>query len=93
MERSEIPHDPCHLGVPSGESKIISEPMVRSMQTVHLSHVKISTIYKQSELSLVRRHLRVPSGASKIISKSMVCLAQTVHLLAQTITLSPNEKK
>jgi hypothetical protein len=30
MERREIPHDPRHLGVPSGTTKIISEPMVRS---------------------------------------------------------------
>ena len=37
MERSEIPHDPRHLGVPPGVSKIISEPMVRSTQTGHLS--------------------------------------------------------
>jgi hypothetical protein len=33
MERSEIPHDPHHLGVPSVASKRISEPVVRSMQT------------------------------------------------------------
>ena len=32
---NEIPHDPRHLGVPSGASKTISEPMVRSAQTVH----------------------------------------------------------
>ena len=27
--QNEIPHDPHHLGVPSGVSKTISEPMVR----------------------------------------------------------------
>ena len=41
MERSEIPLDPRHLGVPSGASKMISEPMVRSTQTMHLSCIKI----------------------------------------------------
>jgi hypothetical protein len=35
---------PRRLGVPSGASKTISEPMVRSEQTVHLSCIKISTI-------------------------------------------------
>ena len=37
MERREIPQDPRHLGVPSGASKMISEPIVRLAQTVHLS--------------------------------------------------------
>ena len=48
---NEIPHDPRHLGVPSGASKTISEPMVRSAQTVHRSCVKIITISKQTEAS------------------------------------------
>jgi hypothetical protein len=76
----ESPLDPRHLGVPSGASKRIFEPLVRSTQTVHLSCVKISTIPKQTELSLGPRHLRVPLGASKMISKPMARLAQTVHL-------------
>jgi hypothetical protein len=80
MERSEIPQDPRHLGVPSYASKMISKPMVRSTQTVHLSEVKISTISKWTKLSLEPRHIGVPSGASKMISELMVCLAETVHL-------------
>jgi hypothetical protein len=32
--------------------KTISEPMVRSMQTMHLSYVKISTISKRTEMSI-----------------------------------------
>jgi hypothetical protein len=46
IDRNEIPHDPRHLGVPSGASKTISEPMVYLAQIVHLSCVKISTITK-----------------------------------------------
>jgi len=72
MERSETPHDPRHQGVPSGVSKMISEPLVRSTQTVQLSCVKISMISKWGELSLEPRHLGAPSGASKAISKPMV---------------------
>ena len=52
IERSEIPHDPRHLGVQSGALKMIFEPMVRSKQTVHLSYVKISTISKWTETNL-----------------------------------------
>ena len=42
----------CHLGVPSSASKLISEHMVCSMQIVHLSCIKISTISKQTEPNL-----------------------------------------
>jgi hypothetical protein len=40
---NKAPPDPHHLGVPSGASKMISEPMVRLTQTEHLSH----TVSKQ----------------------------------------------
>jgi hypothetical protein len=80
MERSKIPHDPCHIGVPSGESKMIFEPKVHFMQTMHLSCVKISTISKDIEISLEPRHLGLPSGLSKTMSEPLVRLAQTVDL-------------
>jgi hypothetical protein len=51
MDPNEIPHDARHQGVPSGASKTISKPMVRSAQTEHLSCAKISTIFKRTELS------------------------------------------
>jgi hypothetical protein len=35
-----------------GVSKMISEPMVRSTQTMHLSCIKISTKSKQNESSI-----------------------------------------
>jgi hypothetical protein len=55
---------------------MISEPMVRLAQTVHLSWIQTDW----NELPLDPRHIGVPSGASKMISKPMVHLAQTVHL-------------
>jgi hypothetical protein len=67
MERREILLDPCHLGLESAAAKTISEPMVHSTEIVHLCWVKISTISKQTKLSLEPRHLGVPSGVSKII--------------------------
>jgi hypothetical protein len=51
MDQNEIPHDSRHLGVPSGASKMISEAVVRSAQTVHLSCVKINTISERTESS------------------------------------------
>jgi hypothetical protein len=49
---NEIPHDPCHLGVQPGASKTISKPMVHSTQTMHLFCVNISTISKQTKMSI-----------------------------------------
>ena len=82
MDQNEIRHDPRHLGVASGVSKMISEPMVHSAQTVHLTYIKVGTIAKQTENErpLERRHLGVPSSVSKTISEPMVHSAQTVHL-------------
>jgi hypothetical protein len=57
-----------------------TSPKVHSMQTMHLSCIKISTIAKQTELSLEPLHLRVPLGVSNTISERIVRLPQTVHL-------------
>jgi hypothetical protein len=79
-DQNEDPHDPHNLVVPSGASKMIFEPMVCPVQTMHLSCVKISHLQMdQNELPLEPRHLGVPSGASKMIYETMVCLPRTVH--------------
>ena len=52
MDRSEITYDTCHLGVPSGASKLIFEHMVCSMHTMQLSFIKIITISKQTGPSI-----------------------------------------
>jgi hypothetical protein len=49
MERNEIPHDPRHLGVPSGVSKMISKPMVRLAQTAHLAWTDTNTVFKRTK--------------------------------------------
>jgi hypothetical protein len=51
MDRNKIPHDPRHLEVPLGVSKMISEPMVCLAQTVQLSSDKITTISKWNKMS------------------------------------------
>ena len=66
-DRSEILYDTCHLGVLLGTSKYILKHMVRSMQFVHLSCIKISTISKQKQTELPL-YPGVSSGASKMVS-------------------------
>jgi hypothetical protein len=48
-DRKEILHDPRHLGVPSGASKMIYRAMVRLVQTVDLSYTETNTISKWTE--------------------------------------------
>jgi hypothetical protein len=56
-DRNEIPHDSRHLGVPSGASNTISEPTVRSTQTMHQSRIKSSNISKRTEPSFHLSHV------------------------------------
>jgi hypothetical protein len=49
--QNELPVEPRHLGVSSSVSKMISEPMVRLAQTVHLSCTETNTVSKQTETS------------------------------------------
>jgi len=89
---NEIPHAPCHLGVPSGASKMISEPMVRSAQTVHRSCVKISTISKWTEMSF--QLSLVTLEYHRVRPKRYMSLWYIWHkpctYLALTLTPSPN---
>jgi hypothetical protein len=95
MDWNEIPHDQCHIGDPSGASKMISDPMLSSAQTVHLYYVKISTISKETKTSI---HL---SPFSKEYHR--VCLKWFLSLwyvrrkpctyLVSRLALSPNRLK
>ena len=69
IERREIPYDPCHQGAPSDACKMISEPMLRSTQTEHLSCVKISTISKRTKMSFHLSYL--PSGTIGCIQNDL----------------------
>jgi hypothetical protein len=82
MDRCEIPHDPCHLGVPLDVSKMISKPN-GTFGTNHAPILRQDWYYlevEQNELSLEPCHLGVPLGASKSIYKPTVHSVQTVHL-------------
>jgi hypothetical protein len=76
MDQNELLVEPRHQGVPSGSSKIISEPKVPLAQTMHLSCIQMD----RNEIPHDTRHVGVPSSASKMIFEQMVRLAQTVHL-------------
>jgi hypothetical protein len=52
MDQSILPLDPRHREVPLGVPKTISKPIARSVQTMPLSCVKISTISKRTETNL-----------------------------------------
>jgi hypothetical protein len=94
LHRNEIPHDPCHLVVLSGVSKMIFKPVVYSARTMHLSCFKLAlSPNRPKRAPLVPRHLGVPTGVSKMIFEPMVCLAQTVHLsCTNTNTISKWKK-
>jgi hypothetical protein len=51
MAQNEFPVDPRHIEVQSVVPKMISEPMVRSAQTTHLSCIEINTISKWTKMS------------------------------------------
>jgi hypothetical protein len=78
-----------------GASKAISEPMVTSAQTVHLSCVKVSNISKRTEssfhLSLITMeyHWEHPK---RFLSLWYVW-RKLCNYLAPTLTLSPNKPK
>ena len=78
----------------SGESKTVSEPIVRLAQTVHyLTSTLTPSPNEPNEISLDPHHQGVPSAASKTISEPMVCLAQTMHLsYINTNTISKRTK-
>jgi hypothetical protein len=51
MDQSVLPLDPLLLEVPSGVPKMISEPIARSAQIVHLSCTEINNLQMdQNEL-------------------------------------------
>jgi hypothetical protein len=54
---TRAPPEPRHLGVPSGASKTIYQPMVRLTQTEHLSCTDTNTVSKQIEMRFHMTHV------------------------------------
>jgi hypothetical protein len=54
---NRAPPDPRHLGVPSGATKMICEPMVRLTQTEHISCSHSNTVSKHIETRFHKTHV------------------------------------
>ena len=81
MDRNKFPLDPRHLGVPSGASKTISEPMVRwCKQCIYLAPTLTLPPYGPKQDSTRPMSHRSSIGCTKMFSKPMACSAQTMHL-------------
>jgi hypothetical protein len=91
----ELPREPHHLGVPSGASKMISEPMVHVVQTEHLSCTDSSTVSNWIEMRFHMTHItqefhwvRLKGFSSLWYVQSKMCT-----YLASRLALSPNRPK
>ena len=94
MDRSEIPYNTRHQGVPSGASKLISKHMVCSVQTMHLPCIRISTISKLTELSF---HLSLFTQEYQLARPKwflrLWCIMRKLYTyLALKLTMSTNER-
>jgi hypothetical protein len=93
--RIELPLEPRHLGVPMGASKMISEPMVRLAQTVHLSSTNTNTVSKRTEMRFHMTH--ITEEFYWVCPKQFLSLwyvwRKPCTYLAPTLTLSPNGSK
>ena len=95
MDRSEIPYDTRHQGVPLGASKLISKHMVCSVQTMHLPCIRISTISKLTELSF---HLSLFTQEYELVRPKwflrLWCIMRKLYTyLALKLTMSTNRPK
>jgi hypothetical protein len=90
--RTEIPLEPRHLGVPSSVSKTISMPMVCLVQTVHLSYTDTNTMSKQTKTRFQTTH--VSSNFHQVHPKLFMSLwyvqCKPCIYLASRLVLSPN---
>jgi hypothetical protein len=95
IDQNELPLDPCHLGVQSGTSKMIYEPMLRLAQTIHLPCVEINTILKWIERSFQLTHItkEYHQLRPKWFSNLWYVLRKSCTYLASRLTLSPNRLK
>jgi hypothetical protein len=95
MDPNELPLDPHHEEVPQGVPKMISKPMVRSAQTVHLSCSEINTISKWTDMSVHLTHITKEYhqvGPKQFLSLLHVW-RNSCNYLAPRLTLSPNGLK
>jgi hypothetical protein len=92
MDRTKLPLEPRHLGVPSSVSKTISMPMVRSLQTVLQHCTDTNTISKWTTMRFHMTH--VTFKFHRVRPKLFMCLwyvqCKLCTYLASRLALSPN---
>ena len=85
-------HDPRNLGVPSGASKMISDPMVHLVQTKHLSCTDANTISKQTKTRFHMIH--VTQEFYRVCPKRLPSIwfvrRKPCSYFASALALSPN---
>jgi hypothetical protein len=81
-DRTELPLEPHHLGVPSSVSQTISMPMVCSVQTVQLSCTNTNAVFKWTKTRFHTTHVTYEFHrvCPKLFFEPMVRSVQTVHL-------------
>jgi hypothetical protein len=93
MDPKELPLDPHHEGVPSGVSKMIYEPMVRSAQTAHLRSAKINNFSKWTQPSFPLTH--VTEEFDRVCPKQPLSILHVRRkpctYLALILTVSPSD--
>jgi hypothetical protein len=89
---NKAPPNPRHLGVPSGASKTIYEPMVRLTQTEHLSCTNASTVSKLIETRFHTTHITYEFHRVRPILFLSLWYVQYKPCtnLASRVALSPN---
>jgi hypothetical protein len=94
-DQNELPLEPHHRVVPSGASKMISEPRVRLAQTMHLSCTDTNTISKQKEERFHTTHFSYGFHhmCPKLFPSLQHIRRKPCVYLASWLALSPNGPK
>jgi hypothetical protein len=92
MDRTELPLEPRHLGVPLSASKTIYMPMVCSMQTVYLSCTDTNTVSKQTKTRFHMTHVSYDFHRvhPKLFMSLWYVQCKPCTYLASRLALSPN---
>jgi hypothetical protein len=91
MDSTDLPLEPRHLGVPSSVSKMISMPMVCSLQTVHLSCTDTNTVSKWTKTRYHMTHITYEfHWVRPKLFEPMVRSVQSCTYVASRLALSPN---
>jgi hypothetical protein len=92
MDRSELPLEPRHLGVPSSAPKMISMPMVCSVQTVHLSCTDTNTVCKRTKMRFHTTHItyKFHRVRPKLFMSLWYVQFKPCTYLVSRLALSPN---